>query len=162
MTLHNHNGTLVIHNPEGEYDYQALVEEWKDKMDELPDLPVDLEEYKADLCSQIEARKDPIMLAGFDYNGKTVRADSEAQANLTAWIVRDGRGGLSYPKNWILPDGTLLQINSSTELDALADAFEDFKERVYTAIVTGKAQIIASSTVSQAKAIFDTWESSLA
>lgn len=148
-------------DPYNIYDLDEVADFAKKNKGLVVDDGPSIEEVRSECCRAIEAHKDQIMSEGFMFKGKMVRADSEAQANLTAWVVRDGRGGIDYPKNWILANGELLKIASTAELDAFADAFEDFKESVYTAIITAKAQI-ATATAEQAKAIFDNWESSIA
>lgn len=116
-----------------------------------------LSQIKADLCARIESRKDAVMRAGFDYYGSRMQGDSEAQANLMAWVLIDARGALSYPRQWRRSDNTFLDLASSPDLMALAGAMADFKDRVYSGIFTAKDGIRMAEDMATAQSIFDDW-----
>ncbi len=109
---------------------------------------ITLAEYQDYAYSQIDAKVQTKLVAGFSYNGQTIPCDTTSQANLTSEITAMVAGIVTYPVIWDLGAGNSLSLTDQASLTAFAQAMKSFIQTTYSKGVTAKATIKAATSAS--------------
>jgi hypothetical protein len=107
---------------------------------------ISLSDYQSYAFSQIDAKVQSLLSAGFVFNGNTICCDSSAQTNLTSKTVAMLANVIVYPLLWDLGGGQSMSIPDQPTLMSFISSMNSFIQTTNNNGVNAKNNVKIATT----------------